>query len=157
MLHELRRLFAYDTWANLETAAALSDCDTPPERALRILAHVVGADRLWLERIRPGGARPVVWPDLTLEQCRDGLLELGRDWEHYLGSLVPEELRHPVPYLNSKGEEWNSTVKDILLHVISHSAYHRGQVASELRNAGFEPAYTDYIHCVRQGRIGEAS
>ena len=47
MLQELQRLFAYDTWANLETAGALIACNTPPDRARKILAHLVGADRLW--------------------------------------------------------------------------------------------------------------
>jgi uncharacterized damage-inducible protein DinB len=32
-----------------------------------------------------------------------------------------------------------------------HSAYHRGQVALEMRAAGHQPAYTDFIHAVRQG------
>ena len=155
MLQELQRLFAYDTWANLETAGALIACNTPPDRARKILAHLVGADRLWQERLRPEGARPVVWPDLTPAQCREGLLELGRAWDAYLGAVSPRGLQHPILYRNSRGEEWSSTVKDILLHVISHSAHHRGQVASELRNAGFEPACTDYIHCVRQGWIEE--
>jgi uncharacterized damage-inducible protein DinB len=29
------------------------------------------------------------------------------------------------------------------------SAYHRGQIAADLRTAGFTPAYTDFIHAVR--------
>jgi uncharacterized damage-inducible protein DinB len=35
-----------------------------------------------------------------------------------------------------------------------HSAYHRGQIAADMRAAGFEPVYTDFIHAVRQGYIG---
>jgi uncharacterized damage-inducible protein DinB len=58
-----------------------------------------------------------------------------------------------VSYTNSKGELWTSTVEDILTHLVIHSAYHRGQIASDLRSAGREPAYTDYIHAVRQGLI----
>jgi len=34
-----------------------------------------------------------------------------------------------------------------------HSTYHRGQIASAVREAGGAPAYTDYIHAVRQGLI----
>jgi uncharacterized damage-inducible protein DinB len=62
-------------------------------------------------------------------------------------------LDRPVRYTNSKGEPWTSTVEDILTHLVIHSAYHRGQIASDLRNAGQKPAYTDYIHAVRQGLI----
>jgi uncharacterized damage-inducible protein DinB len=32
-----------------------------------------------------------------------------------------------------------------------HGAHHRGQIIAELRAAGAEPPYTDYIHSVRQG------
>ena len=38
-------------------------------------------------------------------------------------------------------------------HVVIHSAYHRGQIASDVRASGGVPAYTDYIHAVRQGLI----
>jgi uncharacterized damage-inducible protein DinB len=58
-----------------------------------------------------------------------------------------------VGYTNSKGEPWTNTVEEILTHVVIHSTYHRGQIASDLRNAGLEPAYTDYIHALRQKLI----
>ena len=62
-------------------------------------------------------------------------------------------LSHPVSYRNSKGENWTNRKDDILLHVIMHSAYHRGQIATDMRAAGFTPASTDFIHGVRQGLV----
>jgi len=59
-------------------------------------------------------------------------------------------LAEAVDYKNSKGEPWRNRVEDVLTHVIMHSAYHRGQIAMEMRAAGMEPAYTDFIHAVRQ-------
>jgi uncharacterized damage-inducible protein DinB len=58
-----------------------------------------------------------------------------------------------VDYQNSKGENWKSRIDDILMHVITHSAYHRGQIAADMRSAGMNPAYTDFIHSVRQGFV----
>ena len=55
-----------------------------------------------------------------------------------------------VEYRNSKGELWRSRVEDILTHVLFHSTYHRGQIALLMRASGMEPAYTDFIHAVRQ-------
>ena len=55
-----------------------------------------------------------------------------------------------ISYVNSKGESWSSQVDDVLLHVITHSAYHRGQIASDMRAAGLTPAYTDFIYAIRQ-------
>ena len=42
---------------------------------------------------------------------------------------------------------------DILSHVVLHASYHRGQIASAMREAGGTPAYTDFIHAVRSGLI----
>jgi len=44
-------------------------------------------------------------------------------------------------------------VADVLTHVVLHSAYHRGQIASLIRSGGDAPAYTDFIHAARQGLI----
>jgi uncharacterized damage-inducible protein DinB len=111
--------------------------------------HIVGAELLWLSRMAGRSAPLPVWPDLTLEACEQRLNELS--------TQLPESLEHeaasltrPVTYTNSKGEVWTSTVEEIFTHIVIHSAYHRGQIASDVRAAGREPAYTDYIHAVRQ-------
>jgi uncharacterized damage-inducible protein DinB len=44
-------------------------------------------------------------------------------------------------------------VEDVLTHVLFHSAYHRGQIALQMRASGAEPAYTDFIHAVRKGFV----
>ncbi len=92
-----------------------------------------------------------MWPELSLAECRgafDGLSLLRAD---YLHALTPPDLDKTVPYVNSKGEPWTSRVGDILTHVVLHSSHHRGQIASDIRAAGHEPPYTDYIHAVRRG------
>jgi uncharacterized damage-inducible protein DinB len=40
-------------------------------------------------------------------------------------------------------------VEDILLHTCLHGAYHRGQIARDLRQAGDPPEPTDYIAFIR--------
>ena len=49
--------------------------------------------------------------------------------------------------------DYDSLVRDILTHVFMHSAYHRGQIAVDMRQNGVTPAYTDFIHGVRQGLV----
>ena len=74
-------------------------------------------------------------------------------WRNYLTQLSPAGFDEKIEYRNSKGEAWSSRVEDVLTHVLLHSAYHRGQVALEMRSAGIGPAYTDFIHAVRQGLV----
>jgi uncharacterized damage-inducible protein DinB len=118
------------------------------------MGHIIGAELLWLSRMEGKPSPLPVWPDLSTEECaarhRDLADQLTRSLESWANPLDRR-----VGYTNSKGEPWTSTVEDILTHVVIHSAYHRGQIASDVRAAGLEPAYTDYIHAVRQGLIQE--
>jgi uncharacterized damage-inducible protein DinB len=79
---------------------------------------------------------------------------VAKAWRNLLSAASDEDLVRPVHYTNSKGETYTSTVADIMMHVAMHSAYHRGQIASDMRAAGVEPAYTDFIHAVRQKKVG---
>lgn len=152
-LEHLRRLFAYDDWANREVRRVLNDAQPPPARSQKLLAHIIGAEELWLGRLLAEKKPVEVWPALTSGQCEARLTELARRWRSYLAGMSAEKLSAPIAYVNSKGEPWQSPVEDVLLHVVMHSAYHRGQMATDMRAAGHTPAYTDFIHCVRQGLV----
>jgi len=155
LVTHFHRLFAYDNWANLEATRSLKASGSPPARALRLLGHIFGAEWLWLGRLQEGAAGVAVWPELTLEECEAQTASLPWAWEAYLNSLSPRRLSVSVHYTNTKGEPWSSRVADILTHVVMHSAYHRGQIASDLRTAGQTPVLTDFIHATRQGLIME--
>jgi uncharacterized damage-inducible protein DinB len=149
-LRYIQRLFSYDDWANREILTALQKLEVPPPRSVRFLAHIVAAERLWLERLRLQKQTYPVWPDFNLEQCKLEVVELPKLWKAYLATLKDDGLSRSLTYKNSKGESWTSQKHDILMHVILHSAYHRGQIATDMRAAAFTPAYTDFIHAVRQ-------
>jgi uncharacterized damage-inducible protein DinB len=153
ILDYLHRLFAYDDWANREVLAALRNAPNPPARSLKLIAHVLSAERLWLARINQENPSLPVWPELTLAQCEAEANKLGVSWSSYLDDCEESRLSRQIKYVNSKGESWTGQIDDILLHVITHSAYHRGQIASDMRAAGLTPAYTDFIYAVRQDLV----
>jgi len=117
------------------------------------MAHILSAERLWLERIRQQPQSKPVWPKEDLAQCEKNAAEMARLWREYLTPVTTGDLSETTAYKNTKGEPWTSTIGDILSHVVMHSAYHRGQIASHMREAGQTPAYTDFIHAVRQGLL----
>jgi uncharacterized damage-inducible protein DinB len=149
----LRRQFAYDEWANREVLTAIRSNGAANQRSLQLMAHIIAAERLWLARMKQEPQSLPVWPEFDLERCAREAAEQARQWREYLGLTTAGDLSRLVAYKNSKGEMWTSTVGDILTHVVMHSAYHRGQIASHMRESGQTPAYTDYIHAVRQGLI----
>ncbi len=147
------RMFRFDDWANRECLAALRAAHCSDPKLLRLLTHTLAAEKLWLERMRRQPQMLPVWPTHTLEECGALADELGQAWREYIGGLSAEEVHRTVQYRNSKGELWSSRVEDVLTHVLMHSTYHRGQLALAMRAAGLQPAYTDFIHAVRQGFV----
>jgi len=152
ILSRLQREFAHDAWANEQTIASLRDAEAPPD-ALRFMAHIVAAEWLWLGRLKQWREAFPVWPEWTREQCEAQAGKLPPLWQELLRGMKPAGLDQPATYVNSKGETWTSTCGDVLTHVLLHSSYHRGQIATELRAAGLTPAYTDYIEAVRRGYV----
>ena len=146
------RMFTYDHWANHECLAGMPAEPVSAETVER-MAHILSAQKLWLERILKQPQSMPVWPAATIEDCIALADEMSAAWRHYLHGLEMSSLGNIVEYRNSKGEPWSSRVEDILTHVLFHSAYHRGQIALQMRASGLEPAHTDFIHAIRQGFV----
>jgi uncharacterized damage-inducible protein DinB len=149
----LRRQFAYDEWANREVLTAIRANGATDERSLQLMAHILAAEQVWLDRLKQQPQSVPVWPNPDLAQCEAQAAELGQQWLGFLDLITAGDVSQSVSYKNSKGESWTSTIVDILTHVVMHSAYHRGQIASHMRASGQTPAYTDFIHGVRQGLV----
>jgi uncharacterized damage-inducible protein DinB len=146
MTEPLERLLQYDVWANRETLKSLQQ-GAAPAKSLRWMSHIIGSEFLWLDRINGRPQSLPVWPELSLDECGARLSQLS---QLLPAAALGTDVGRTVRYTNTKGERWSSSVQEILTHVTIHSAYHRGQIASDVRSAGQEPAYTDYIHAVRQ-------
>ena len=152
LLEYFRRQFTYDAWANREVLAALRN-GRETARSLQLMGHILSSELLWLERLKQLPQSLPVWPEFNLEQCEEHAEQIGGKWREYANGLSAEDLSRDASYKNTKGEAFASTVQDVMTHVLMHSAYHRGQIALEMRAAGMEPAYTDFIHAVRQGLV----
>ena len=153
MVEHIKRLFVYDDWANREVIKTIQASGSPG-RTLKRMSHILSAERLWLERMQKVGQTLPVWPEFSLDECERHAAEMRGLWGEFLRPADEAYLAVLVSYKNTKGESFDSQIQDILLHVITHSIHHRGQIAAEVRAAGFTPAYTDFIHAVRQGYLG---
>jgi uncharacterized damage-inducible protein DinB len=149
----LKKLFAYDNWANREVLGSLCAAGKPPARSLALMAHIIAAEWLWMARLGHAAREIAVWPELQLSECEANVADLCVRWRDYFYNLTPARLVETINYVNSKGERWSNNVRDILTHVVMHSVYHRGQIASDLRNHGCTPAYTDFVEGVRRKSV----
>jgi uncharacterized damage-inducible protein DinB len=149
MKDHFTKVFRHLEWADARVLQSLRSAQSVLKKDLDLYAHILGSEHVWLSRINGTPPKLAVWPSLTLDECD----RLGSDnaaaYQKLAADLTPETRQRPITYRNSAGEEFTSTLEDILTHVSMHGAYHRGQIAASLRAAGDTPIPTDYIAFVR--------
>lgn len=152
----VHQLFDYNYWARdrqLEACEALT-----PEQFRRplgnsfsslqeTLTHLLIAEWLWHERFR--GRSPRTVPDAaefaTLSSLAERWRIVERDMREYLAGLSEEMLVCPLTYANLRGEQWTYPLWRVLLHLVNHQTYHRGQVTTLLRQLGTLPEPVDLL------------
>ncbi|MBI1751510.1 MAG: DinB family protein [Acidobacteria bacterium] len=150
----LTRLYDHLAWADQAMLAALDEAGDPNEEARALLAHIVSAEHIWLCRIqsRPLG-RTTAWSHLSLSECRALSAEVVSGYRTLIQSTPESALNASITYRSLQGAEFQTPLREILLHVAIHGAYHRGQMAAVLRRSGLEPASTDFILFSRQSPL----
>jgi uncharacterized damage-inducible protein DinB len=122
------------------------------------IAHIYGAEWLWLERWH--GRIPSALPSAddfpTIGAIQRGLEEVDRSLVDYVASLAAEDLRRVVQYKTTSGSAQADPIWQMLQHLANHSTYHRGQVATMLRQLGSKATSTDLIgfYCERAVQAG---
>jgi uncharacterized damage-inducible protein DinB len=148
----LQPLFEHMAWADHRVVTLLAGIPrvTPVPNVMRLLAHVVGAERVWLSRIRGENRNDPIWPEWTLEQVRSTAEENAAAFLEIVAGLSDADAARTIEYRNSQGVSFRTPLADILTHVALHGSYHRGQIAAALRAGGVTPVSTDYIVYVRE-------
>jgi uncharacterized damage-inducible protein DinB len=144
------RFFEHAVWANRRILKSLAGKPAANDRVLRILSHILAAEEVWMVRLRgrDSSALPI-WPNHSLDQCAAVIEQNYLRYREFLDDLNEDGLNQRVGYRNSKGIEFQTSIHDILSHVAFHGTYHRGQIATITRDAGEEPANTDFITFTR--------
>jgi uncharacterized damage-inducible protein DinB len=150
-VNQVIRSFEHIFWANLQIVRALQTIEGNIEKPLRLFAHLLAAEKVWLTRLNGKDASTIlIWPNYSLEDCERIVEENQAEYMRYFKQLTDVGLLDVVSYCNSKGNAFNTSAYDILTHVALHGSYHRGQLAALLRKEGIAPVNTDYISFVRQ-------
>ena len=142
-------MFEYNDWANKATAASIKETINIDAKAISIFGHIINAQKLWLSRAAEQTTIINPWQNLSLDEAIILSSQNTKDWLGFLNDITESDFQVSVKYVNSKGEHYTNTIKEILTQVINHAAYHRGQVANFVRQSGGNPALTDYIVYVR--------
>jgi uncharacterized damage-inducible protein DinB len=155
---QYRRWFDYEKYAHAKVLASLESVPnehrTVPEyqKALTILAHIAAARQLWLYRLGllKEGVTDFFPTGLTLADVASRLNQAQVAWSQYLDRLQDADLDRAFTYEALDGGRFRSRIEDILAQLFGHSWYHRGQIASLVKQAGGEPAITDFVYWTRE-------
>jgi uncharacterized damage-inducible protein DinB len=146
-------LYAFNRWAN---ARMLDACRklTPEQHTAEPVPgwssvrftvwHIAIVTDLWMRNLAgdPEQTLPAEAELATVEDAARLLERAYRTFEALLPKLTPELLNTPRTY---QGRGWSVVLPGwvVLRHVVNHTTYHRGQVASKLKRFGIQQAETD--------------
>ena len=118
--------------------------------AVRLFSHVLNAQHIWAQRI--SGKKPLygVW-DIHSKEDFERLS--AENFKRIREELNNHPLDKRVLYTNSRGDQYENRIDEILFHLFNHSTYHRGQVVTLLKKEGFTPPVTDYIMLKRDNLL----
>ena len=158
---DFRLLYDYNSWANHRTLDACApiaeeqftrDLGSSFRSVRDTLAHISGVEWLWLERWhgRSHNSIPPASDFPDLESLRRRWDEIERNLLDYVASLTPEEVQRVVQHKTTQGVQQSAPLWQMLQHLVNHGTYHRGQVATMLRQLGAKPISTDLIFFYRE-------
>jgi uncharacterized damage-inducible protein DinB len=138
------KLYQYNLWANKQVLDALNRQQVSDEKILSLVGHIVAAQFLWLHRIKGLPAPGVkLWGQYNLDQLNAMADTAGKQWLEFVEST--ENFDREMSYRNYTGDPYTNNVEMIMMHLVNHASYHRGQIAMLLRQNGLEPVNTDFI------------
>ena len=111
------------------------------------LGHMLWVEKLWYERWQGHLVTQTFNPAdyLTLEFINQNLKEIHAKQIDLLESFEPATENRRISYINFQGKMWEYSLAQMVQHLMFHSAYHRGQLATMLRQLGKVPPKTDYL------------
>ncbi len=155
-------LLGYKAWADSELFALLATLPAGHAESLhtclRALNHIHVVDRIFRAHLS-GEARPF---DATNTQATPTLAQLRSDVEAtdawylaYVSSLAPRQRAETVEFTFTDGDRGRMSREEILLHVVTHGGYHRGNVGQVLKSISVAPPrdlYTTFLHTSEPAR-----
>jgi uncharacterized damage-inducible protein DinB len=158
MQDDVATLFAYDRWANTRvldacrklTAEQYVAEPVPGWSSVRSTIYHIAMATEWNLRTLAGDPDESIPTEADVATVDDAarLLEHAyRRFEELLPTLTPERL-NTVLTLHGRACTARLPPWAVLRHIVNHSTYHRGQVASKLKRFGIEQPNTDFFFWV---------
>jgi uncharacterized damage-inducible protein DinB len=160
MKHLIEQL-RYNQWAVREYIKVLHQLDSAEFRGKLnssfssihdTLGHMLWVEELWYERWQGHMVKKLFDPNNnpSLEILDSRFAEIHAKQIQLLESYPEGSENRRISYINFQGEKWEYNLYQLVQHLMFHSAYHRGQIATMLRQIDRVPPKTDYLVFIDQ-------
>jgi len=157
----IRVLIDYNYWAR-DRALASAETLSPEQltkplgssfaSVLDTLVHIRFAEWIWYNRWQ--GTSPSGPPDAsaltTVAALRDTWVPLEQEIRAFVASLGAADLQRLLEYTAMNGQPSATPFWQMIVHVVNHGSYHRGQIATMMRQLGTKAQSTDMIVFFRE-------
>lgn len=150
-------MLQYDYWANMKLLAHVENLseDLFHKRMNSVFPsiaetfyHIYRGQRIWIKRCIP---------DLAVNESITSFQNINEAKTSFteLHSIMIDSIElhydklSEVAYQNTKGTTFKNHIDEIMLHLANHGTYHRGNIASMIRECGYNGTSTDYIQYLR--------
>jgi uncharacterized damage-inducible protein DinB len=123
----------YESWANNMVIDAFMKATFPSERTHQIISHNLNAFSIWLKRIKNEEVTIKLWDIYTVDELSLLNLNLYTDWSAYISTLNDTDFEKKIPF-TFMGKKASISIEDLIIHLVNHSSYHRGQVILQLKD-----------------------
>jgi uncharacterized damage-inducible protein DinB len=143
LLPYLNELYDYHYWATRRMLAAMVGLASdqlmePWGKGLgslhATLTHTLHAEWLWMQRWQ--GRSPQEFPSndglATIYDIRQRWEKQERDLRAFLAAQNEQSLVQVVAYKNTKGEDFELPLYQMMAHVVNHATHHRAEIAEML-------------------------
>ncbi|QWX83801.1 damage-inducible protein DinB [Cellulophaga sp. HaHaR_3_176] len=141
-------LFDYNFYCNKKLIEQFVDADIQlTDKHVVWFSHILNTHHIWNARILGLKSKYEVFQ----KQQKEDFFDIHYDNQRSSFEIITNTKNFDtgISYENSQGKHFVNTIHDILFHIINHSTYHRGQIATESRANGIEPLPLDYIQYKR--------
>jgi uncharacterized damage-inducible protein DinB len=150
-------LLQYDHWANMKLLAHVQTLSEelfhkPTESVFPTIAetffHIYRGDRIWMKRSFShlildeslNEFKSIEIAETCMADLHQTMIQSIHDYYDELDEII---------YQNDKGTTFKNSLNEILIHLANHGTYHRGNIASMIRQFGYKGISTDYIQYLR--------
>lgn len=162
-MNTIHSLFAQKSWAdnelfNLLSTVASAQHAAAVHSAIRTLNHIHVVDRIFRAHLlgeEHGYTATNTEATPELGELQFSVAETDAWFEQYASAVSAAQLSDSISFRFTDGDAGTMTREEMLLHVITHGAYHRGNVGQVLKSIAVAPPrdlYTRFLHASQPAR-----